>query len=202
MQWLEQFQFRSTLSQLESAGSTVRYVSLDVRDEDAFGALIDSIYDTHGRLDGVIHGAGVIEDKGLLRKDIASFQRVFDTKVIPARVLASKLRKETSFVTFFSSVSSAFGNKGQADYAAANGVLDQIADQLNSRLEGRVVSINWGPWGGTGMVSPSLEKEYAKRGVGLIPPVEGAEAFLREIAMGPTAVSQVVWMCAKPEAMV
>ena len=70
-------EFRSTLSQLESAGSTVRYVSLDVRDEE-FWCLIDSIYDTHGRLDGV-HGAGVIEDKELL-KDIASFQRVFDTR--------------------------------------------------------------------------------------------------------------------------
>ena len=195
-------EFRSTLQQLERGGSTVQYVSLDVRDEETFGALIDSTYEEHGRLDGVIHGAGVIEDKSLLRKDVASFQRVFDTKVIPARVLAKKLNKKTSFVAFFSSVSSAFGNKGQADYAAANTVLDQIADQLNAQLEGRVVSINWGPWGGTGMVSPSLEKEYAKRGVGLIPPHEGAEAFLQEIAMGSTAVSQVVWMCAKPEAMV
>jgi NAD(P)-dependent dehydrogenase (short-subunit alcohol dehydrogenase family) len=194
-------EFRSTLQQLESAGSTVDYVSIDVRDTIAFTALLDRLYGEHGKIDGVIHGAGVIEDKGLLRKDVESFKRVFDTKVTPARILADKLKDNTSFVAFFSSVSSAFGNRGQADYAAANGVLDQIANQLNQRLEGRVVSINWGPWGGTGMVSASLEKEYGKRGVGLIPPDEGVRAFLQELAMDSSAVSQVVWMCAKPEAM-
>ena len=41
---------------------------MDVRDADAFSALIDRVYASHGRIDYVIHGAGVIEDRKLEEK--------------------------------------------------------------------------------------------------------------------------------------
>ena len=133
-------------------------------------------------------------------KTLDSFERVFDTKVIPAQVLSDTLRADTEFVVFFSSVSGAFGNRGQIDYSAANDALDKLAFQLNSRLHGRVLSVNWGPWADTGMVTPALEREYAKRGIGLIPVDEGIEALLRELS-APRAETQVVIMCAEPSAM-
>ncbi|HKA91086.1 MAG TPA: SDR family NAD(P)-dependent oxidoreductase, partial [Haliangiales bacterium] len=165
----------------------------------AFGALIDDLYARHGRIDGVLHGAGVIEDKLLRDKTRDSFDRVFDTKVAGALVLAEKLRRDVKFVVFFSSVSGAFGNRGQADYAAANDALDKLALHLDRTLPGRVLSINWGPWGGTGMISPELEREYSRRGIGLIRPEEGVSRLLDELRR--PGLAQVILMRAAPEAM-
>ena len=187
---LGQREVRQTLAAIEAEGGKATYHALDVRDSDAFAALIDGIYAEHGRLDGVIHAAGVIEDRRLVDKTPESFARVYETKVAPARVLARMLRDEVRFVVFFASVSGAFGNKGQADYAAANAALDELAHSLDARLAGRVVSIDWGPWGGKGMVDPALAREYERRGIGLIDPVEGVAALLAELDAG--TASQVV----------
>lgn len=191
---------RGTLAALAEAGSTARYHALDVRDQAAFGALIDELYAEHGRLDGVLHGAGVIEDRLLADKTRASFDRVVDTKVQSALTLALEVRPDIGFVAFFGSVSGAFGNRGQLDYAAANDALDKLASWLSTRVRGRVVSLDWGPWAsGAGMVSPELEREYHRRGVGLIDPVDGARAFLDELVHGGSA-TQVILMNATPEA--
>ena len=194
-------QMRATFAAVRKAGGEVVYHSVDVRDADTFGALIDDIYTRHGRLDGVVHGAGVLEDKLLKDKTPESFARVFDTKVLGARILADKLRDEVSFVVFFSSVSGAFGNRGQVAYAAANDALDKLAVSLNERLDGRVFSINWGPWAGDGMVTPELEREYARRGIGLIAPEGGVEAFVDELADSRRGEAQVILMTAEPEAL-
>jgi NAD(P)-dependent dehydrogenase (short-subunit alcohol dehydrogenase family) len=193
-------QIRATLAALARLGVPHRYHAVDVRDGAAFAALIDDVYARHGRLDAVIHGAGVIEDKLLKHKTRESFDRVFDTKVGPAEVLATKLRDGLRFLVFFSSVSGTFGNRGQVDYAAANEALDHLARQLAEKHGGaRVVSVAWGPWAETGMVSPELEREYARRGVGLIPPDEGVDRLLDEMARGRD--SQVIIMCADPLSM-
>jgi len=181
---LAEREIRSTLTTLAEAGAEVEYHAVDVRDEDAFGALIDGIYERYGRLDGVVHAAGVVEDKLLRDKTDDSFARVFETKVGGALTLSRKLRDDVRFVVFFSSVAGVFGNRGQTDYAAANDFLDKLAAMLNQRIAGRVVSMAWGPWRNGGMVSPELEREYGRRGIGLIDPEAGAEAFLRELLAG------------------
>jgi malonyl CoA-acyl carrier protein transacylase/NAD(P)-dependent dehydrogenase (short-subunit alcohol dehydrogenase family)/acyl carrier protein len=191
-------EIRKNLETLKAAlGERVRYHAVDVRDRVAFGSLIDEIYARHGRLDGVIHGAGVIEDKLLRDKTRESFDRVFDTKVEGAQVLLDKLRPDVRFVVFFSSISGVFGNRGQVDYAAANDALDKLAHQLRRKVSGRVVSIGWGPWAGAGMMSKELEKEYERRGIGVIRPEEGVLRLIDEVVKG--SQTQVILMRATPE---
>ncbi|PPC86893.1 MAG: erythronolide synthase, partial [Methylocystis sp.] len=60
---LKDRQIRDNIAAMRSAGAQVEYHALDIRDGDAFGRLIDSIYDRYGRIDGVLHGAGVIDDR-------------------------------------------------------------------------------------------------------------------------------------------
>jgi acyl transferase domain-containing protein/NAD(P)H-dependent flavin oxidoreductase YrpB (nitropropane dioxygenase family) len=192
-------EIRATLSAITTAGGSVAYHALDVRDARAFGGLIDSIYEKHGRIDGVLHGAGVLDDRLLSGKTRASFDRVVDTKLASARVIAEKIRADVSFVTFFASVSGAFGNRGQIDYSAANDELDKLARWLAPRIKGRAVALDWGPWRGGGMVSVELEREYAKRGVGLIDPEDGVDAFLGELGEA-SAEAQVILMNAAPSA--
>jgi NAD(P)-dependent dehydrogenase (short-subunit alcohol dehydrogenase family) len=194
-------QIKMTLEAIREAGSDVVYHTADVRNDEVFGAVIDSIYARHDRLDGVLHGAGVIEDKLLKHKTAESFDRVFDTKVEGAITLTEHLREDVDFVVFFSSISGAFGNRGQVAYAAANDALDKLAVSLNERLKGRVVSINWGPWAGTGMVDETLEQEYARRGIGLIDPSGGVESFVQELAGGGESDAQVILMKAEPKSL-
>ncbi len=185
-------QIRNTIASLERNGATVAYQSLDLRNEAELSAFIAEIYQKYGRLDGVVHGAGLLEDKLFQQKTPESFERVFSTKVTPLRVLAEELRPNTQFVILFSSIASVYGNRGQTDYAAANSVLDYYASALRQRLKGKVIAINWGPWKGAGMVSASLEKEYERRGISLIPLRDGAETFVNELKYGTE--SQVLIM--------
>jgi acyl transferase domain-containing protein/NAD(P)H-dependent flavin oxidoreductase YrpB (nitropropane dioxygenase family)/NAD(P)-dependent dehydrogenase (short-subunit alcohol dehydrogenase family)/acyl carrier protein len=189
---------RETYAQVIAAGGSLFYTKLDVRDSKAFLQFIDQVYARHGRIDGVIHGAGVVEDKLVRDKTDESFGRVFDTKVGGALALRRRIRDNVKFVVFFSSVASAFGNRGQVDYASANDVLDKLAHSWQQRISGRVLSVNWGPWADTGMVSESLKNEYQRKGIGLIPQQEGVNALLRELSL-KNGEPQVVLMCGKPE---
>lgn len=188
---------RDTFAQLRNAGSSFNYTQLDVRDDAGFSLFIGDVYARRGRIDGVIHGAGVVEDKLVRDKTDESFGRVFDTKVHGALILDKLIRDDVKFVVFFSSVASAFGNRGQVDYASANDVLDKLAHSWQTRIAGRVLSVNWGPWADTGMVSESLKNEYQRKGIGLIPQTEGVDALLRELSAG-RGDTQVVLMCGKP----
>ncbi|HWE69677.1 MAG TPA: SDR family NAD(P)-dependent oxidoreductase [Acidimicrobiales bacterium] len=193
-------EIRATLSLLRKLGGEVHYHQIDVRDADALARLVADIHHRFGRLDLVVHGAGVLDDHLVRDKDAAGFDRVFATKVDAARTLLDVTEPETPLV-FFGSVSGVFGNRGQVDYGAANDALDELAEAANHARPGRVVSIDWGPWAGTGMVSPELEREYSRRGVGLIEPDDGAQALLDELAAAPAAPGHVVVMRAQPEAL-
>jgi NAD(P)-dependent dehydrogenase (short-subunit alcohol dehydrogenase family) len=187
-------EIRSTLAAIERAGGRARYHSVDVRAPQEFGKLIDDVYGVHGRLDVAIHAAGLIEDKLLVHKSAESFERVFDTKVAGALTLVGKLRADTRLVVFFSSAAGIFGNAGQTDYAAANDVLDRLALHLAERGQVRALSVAWGPWDSAGMVSAELRREYARRGIGLIPLQAGVNGLLDEIAEARADVARVVLM--------
>ncbi|MGW7573933.1 SDR family NAD(P)-dependent oxidoreductase [Streptomyces sp. NPDC054765] len=188
-----------TLTALEPLAASVRYHAADVTDAAAVRAVARDIRDRHGRLDGIVHGAGTLEDKLLRDKDPASFARVFATKVDGARHLLSAAGDDTRFLALFGSVAGVFGNRGQADYAAANDALDTLARAWSARTAGRVLAVDWGPWAadGGGMVTPELERAYARRGIPLLDPDAAAAAFLDELAHGTSA--QVV-LAAEAEA--
>jgi acyl transferase domain-containing protein/NAD(P)H-dependent flavin oxidoreductase YrpB (nitropropane dioxygenase family)/NAD(P)-dependent dehydrogenase (short-subunit alcohol dehydrogenase family) len=186
-------EIRATLAALRQMGGKVHYCALDVRNREAFETFIDSIYTSFGRLDGVIHGAGVIEDKLIQDKTPESFNRVFDTKVDSAFVLSRKLRPESlKFLVFYSSVAGRFGNRGQGDYAAANEVLNKLAVCLDRAWTARVVAMNWGPWDTEGMVSAELRRQFSERGVELISPENGLRRLEEEINYGRRGEAEVI----------
>jgi len=177
-------EIRATLASLQRSGSRAIYLQTDVRDEPSFAGAIERIYAEFGRLDGVIHGAGLIEDKRVEDKTPESFDRVFDTKADGAFLLSRCLRLESlKFVAFFSSVA-ALGNAGQSDYAAANGVLNALARDLDRRMTGRVVALLWGPWESAGMASEETLRRFQDMGVQIIPQDAGQRCFVDELQYG------------------
>ena len=175
-----------SIESLRRTGAKVEYHSVDVRREEPFGELIDRIYREHGRLDVVVHGAGIIEDKLIRDKTPESFDRVVHTKADSAFLLSRKLRPESlQCLLLMSSVTAAFGNRAQADYAAANGIMNGLSVLLSAQWPAHVVAMNWGPWGSSGMVSEEVRQQFLSRGIQMIPLDGGAQAALREIEAGP-----------------
>ncbi|MFI6335801.1 SDR family oxidoreductase [Streptomyces sp. NPDC050535] len=193
---------RGTLLKLAGLGSQVRYRAVDALDGDAVRAAVKEIHAEHGRLDGVVYAAGVIEDKLIAEKSPESYDRVFRTKVDGARELLDaigELHDGPRFAVLFGSIAATLGNRGQSDYAAANDALETLGARWAGGGAGRRgLTVHWGPWaptgaGNHGMVTPELMRHYAGRGIKLIDPDEGTMSLLRELAWGPEGDTAVVY---------
>jgi NAD(P)-dependent dehydrogenase (short-subunit alcohol dehydrogenase family)/acyl carrier protein len=185
---MAQREIRRTLSRLAELGAAAEYRSVDVRNADAVRREVSDIRSRFGPVRGLIHAAGVLEDRLIVDKTPEQFARVFDTKVGGLRNLLDALSlHELRHLVLFSSVSARFGNRGQADYAMANEVLNKVAHRLSAQLpDCRVRSLNWGPWDG-GMVGPGLKREFLRQGIDLIPLADGADALVAELTdVGPS----------------
>ncbi|MBD3765479.1 MAG: SDR family oxidoreductase, partial [Rhodobacterales bacterium] len=201
-------EIRDTLAALTAAGAQADYVACDVRDRAGLTAAIQAIRDRHGRIDGVLHGAGVIEDKLLADKTPDSFENVLRTKTDSAETLALALGLmpgtaepaggRPRFVVFFTSVAGRFGNRGQGDYGAANETVSKFARWLQAQPAAsatRICAISWGPWdtGAGGMVSPEIKAQFDALGIVPIPPDLGVAALAAELRHGSRAEPEVVW---------
>jgi acyl transferase domain-containing protein/thioesterase domain-containing protein len=106
-----------------------------------------------GKINGVFHAAGVLDDGPLMLKTAASAARVLDPKVRGTLVLEEALRDEPlACFVLFSSISSILPPAGQVDYAAANAFLDAFA----LSRKGSVTAINWGAWREIGMAARAI----------------------------------------------
>ncbi|MDY6822584.1 MAG: SDR family oxidoreductase [Thermodesulfobacteriota bacterium] len=183
----------ATLETLNQNCRKVAYYPVDVRDTGAVRKIIDEVRQSIGPISAIIHGAGVLEDRFIADKTREQFEKVFDTKVMGLNALLSAAKDDPlRYIVLFSSVSARMGNKGQADYAMANEVLNKIAQRLASTLPNcRSVAVNWGPWDG-GMVTPSLRREFEKNNIRMIPLAAGARCMMAEMAGRPGEDTEVV----------
>jgi acyl transferase domain-containing protein/NAD(P)H-dependent flavin oxidoreductase YrpB (nitropropane dioxygenase family)/NAD(P)-dependent dehydrogenase (short-subunit alcohol dehydrogenase family) len=185
-------EIRQTLAAIRAVGGDADYIQADVLDQEQFSRTFTTVRQRYGRIDGVVLGAGVIEDSLLADKAQDSFDRVYNTKINPACVLAKHLvAQPPKFVAFLCSVAGSFGNLGQSDYAAANAALNRFASALDHFCPSRLVAINWGPWEGAGMAE-AVGRTLRQRGFSLIEPSAGASRFIDEILLGRKGEVEVV----------
>ncbi|MGW7546548.1 SDR family NAD(P)-dependent oxidoreductase [Streptomyces sp. NPDC054770] len=190
----------ATVAELGELGARVRYHAVDVQDAEAVHRVLKQIHDDHGRVDGLVFGAGIIEDKLFADKTPQSFARVYGTKVDGAAAALDGLDQcgaAPSFVVLFGSIAAVYGSRGQTDYAAANDALESMGARWAAARGRRCLTVHWGPWAPSGshdgMVTPELVDEYARRGIDLIDPVDGARSLLRELAWADPAATAVVY---------
>jgi phthiocerol/phenolphthiocerol synthesis type-I polyketide synthase E len=146
----------AALKNIEAAGGEALVFAASVADLDGMKAAIDGALQQWGRIDGVIHAAG-IPGKGQLasRKTPDDVEAVFAAKVSGLEVLTTLLGdRELDFMALMSSVNAVVGAPGLADYASANAYMDAFAESsIASRSWRRVVSVNWGAWRDVGMAA-------------------------------------------------
>ena len=168
-------ELRAALAALQEAAASVRYHRLDVAEPQAVRAVVQDVYARHGRLDGVIHAAEIVEDAPVADKDPASFARAWNTKAGGARALADAVRPDIGFFVVFGGAAGMLGCPGRADHAAAADACGTLARLWRRRMHGRVLVADWSPWA-LGEAPPG--------GTPLLDPDAAVAALLREIASG------------------
>ncbi len=183
---------QALLRDLQANGADIRYLPGDIASVPDAEAMLQAILADAGRLDGVIHAAGVIEDGYLADKTPDAVARVWRPKVAGALALDFATRDvDLDFMAFCSSLTGSFGNAGQSDYAGANAFLDRFAEERNRKVaagerRGRTVSIAWPLWrdGGMRMDEQSEILLRQRSGMTPMPTAAGIAAWHRARAGG------------------
>lgn len=135
---------------LEALGAEVLVVSADVSDREQMQTALMQANKRFGRIDGVIHGAGIVAEEAFLAiQDTtrANCDRHFRPKAHGLLVLRELLKKQPpDFYFLLSSISSILGGLGYAPYAAANLYLDAVAQKCAQQSPGSWISVNWDAW--------------------------------------------------------
>jgi acyl carrier protein len=138
---------------MEDVGAEVLVCAADVSDEDDLRSVREQVFSTFGRLDGILHAAGVPGGGMTEVKERAAAEAVLLPKVRGTLMLRRVFGDlPLDFVTLFSSVTAVAGGFGQVDYCAANNFLDAYARGSHG-WSAQVTSINWGGWLEVGMAA-------------------------------------------------
>ena len=188
----------AAIQEIRDRGVEVRVLTGDVAKAADVARVLSEIAAMMPPLSGVVHAAGSLQDAALVRQTWDRFEGVFAPKISGAWHLDRQTQHlALDFFVLFSSTAALFGNRGQANYAAANAFLDALAADRRARGLS-ALSINWGPWSGVGMAA-ALEKtgrgEWDEAGIGALSAEQGLAAFERVLASDRAhlAVLRVQW---------
>ncbi|MFI2664566.1 type I polyketide synthase [Micromonospora carbonacea] len=180
----------ATLAELADLGAHARAVACDLADRDAVAALVAGLRRDGETVRAVVHAAGVGRLNPVSVVGTDELADVVAGKTAGARHLDEFLDPDDlELVVYFSSIAAAWGVGDHGAYAAGNAFLDAWA-QSRPAGRARVVSVNWGPWAGGGMVSDEHAVAMSRRGVSLLDR-EPAMAALRAAICGDGAVLTV-----------
>lgn len=149
--------------ELRSRGAEVAILEADVSDRDQVVRAIEATRARYGGLHGVVHAAGALQPTPVLGKTPQNAAGVFGPKVHGAFHLDELLADEPLDLYLpVSSQASQFPGPGQVDYAAANAVLDVLAQNRAARHGGLACAIGWGAWQEVGLAIRRMEQELSE----------------------------------------
>ncbi|SBV04566.1 Phosphopantetheine attachment site [Streptomyces sp. Ncost-T6T-1] len=166
---------------LEALGAEVTIAACDAADRSALAAVLDGVPQERP-LTGVLHAAGVLEDRVVEALTPDHVDRVFAPKA-DAAIHLHELTRDLDLTSFilFSSLAATLGTAGQGAYAAANAYLDALAGDRHAADGAPIVSLAWGLWAGEGDMTADLDetdlRRLARSGVGALTAEEGLALF-------------------------
>ena len=185
----------SAIQAVQAAGGTAHYCSVNLADPEAIAKVIEQVRQNSGRIDVLLHAAGLERSHFLPDKDQHEFDLVFDVKANGwFNLLRAIADMPLGATVAFSSVAGRFGNAGQTDYSAANDLLCKYTSSFRTtRPQTRAIVIDWTAWGGIGMATRgSIPKMMEMAGIEMLPPEAGIPLIRRELTSGGTRGEVVV----------
>ncbi|MDE0048243.1 MAG: SDR family NAD(P)-dependent oxidoreductase, partial [Rhodospirillales bacterium] len=167
---------------LRRQGAAVQVELADVTDAAALDAMLARMDGDLPPLAGVIHSVGVLADATIGNQTWETFETVLWPKMLGAWHLhRATAERDLDMFVLFSSVAGVLGNPGQANHAAANAFLDQLAAHRRALgLPGQAIA--WGAWSEIGEAEEQRERmtrRSASGGIEWITPQQGLRAFDR-----------------------
>ncbi|MCW5252033.1 type I polyketide synthase [Streptomyces sp. SHP 1-2] len=182
------------VAELEALGAGVTLAACDLADRADVARLLDSL-EALPPLSAVVHAAGTGTPAMLADTTVADFGALLGAKAAGAVHLDELLAdRELDAFVLFSSGAAAWGSGAQAGYAAANALVDALAEDRRARGL-TATSVAWGAWGGGGMVDRAAEERLRLRGLDPLDPALGVLALRRAVERGETTavVARLDW---------
>ncbi len=153
-------ELNQVIKRLQALPGRFLYSRVDINDENAVNGFVKSVYEEYGRLDFVLHGAGIQDSRVLTKKSLNDFRNIISTKLGSLgyiyRACKKYNRNKPAHFHILTSTFSYMGNDGQPDYGAANEAMNRIAASMNN-LDDMThwSSMAWLGWAGIGMTRSS-----------------------------------------------
>ena len=181
---------QAAIDSLRRRGVRVEVELADATDSAAIDRMLERIDATLPPLGGVIHSVGVLSDAALTNQTWASFEQVLWPKILGAWHLHRATQNyDLDLFILFSSRVGVMGNPGQANHAAANAFLDQLAGHRRALgLPGQAIA--WGAWSEIGEAAEQrerIERRRAALGGRWFTPQQGIKALERLVRQDATA---------------
>ncbi len=168
---------KEAIDELAARGVNAHAFACDITDAEATVQMIERIRKTFPPIKGVLHAAAVFDDALLQNLDAARMEAVIAPKLLGAWNLhQATLGIPLEHFVLYSSITTAIGNPGQANYVAANAGLEGLAE-MRRHFGLPAACIGWGPIGDVGYlmrneaVRDSLEQRLGK------PPLSATQAL-------------------------
>ena len=189
-------EIQATLAALRTAGVEAEYMCCNVTDTMQVSTLVNHVKARYGRVDGIVHGAGILRDGFIQLLTLADFQEVLATKLSGIIHLVEACDRNLRFVVGLSSIAAITGNVGQANYCSANRAMASYISSLHTKNPLITVKTFWlPPVEGVGMAEDPDLKEIIKIKIGenaFLDVSEVAAILFKELLFGPRGESSVI----------
>lgn len=188
---------QETCHQIAVLGGQAVALQADVTSEESTQAFLQRVLADTGRIDVLVNNAGITRDNLLVRMKNSDWDQVLDTNLkgafMTTRLAArSMIKQRYGRVINISSVVSASGNPGQANYAAAKAGLNGLTRALARELASRNITVN--------AIAPGFIETDMTAGLS----AKAREEMVRQIPLGrigaPEDIAGMVQFLASPRA--
>ncbi len=168
------------LNELDDIDAMFKYYPIDICDENRMQKLFNDLRDKYGRINGIIHCAGVTDGNILKNESEKTIKKVLLPKVFGTYLL-DKLtcNDDLDLFVMCSSAITLTGKISGLAYTTANTYLDAFSDYRKA-LGKNVLCIDWASWQETGMIKNTKINEN-KEIFEMLKPQIGVVAFKKLI---------------------
>ncbi len=159
---------RAAIRAIEAEGARVSIHPCDVADLDSLSQVLNDVCSTKGSIRGIVHSVLVLRDAAMVNMSHELYRAPLEAKVLGAQNLHALTQNDAlDYFVCLSSASTAIGNPGQANYCAANAIIDAMMAARSTR--GQVgFSLAPGALGEIGYLAKSGQEQHYKERFGLL----------------------------------